>query len=132
MDRKAIRRKSWKTGWTRRDGRSHATIFTKPTRLPGNGEAFGIAPGVSLWREKFSPLEQKALLDEVLALRRGTALPSGDAGHAKPFSAEESNFGALGWVADKRGYRYQLTHPMTGNTRPANSQGIAGAVGRDQ
>lgn len=40
-------------------------------------------------------------------------------GTAKPFSAEESNFGALGWVADKNGYRYQLTHPMTGNTWPA-------------
>ena len=79
-----------------------------------------IASGVTLWREKFSPLEQKALRDEVLLLLEGAPLyrpvmP----GTAKPFSAEESNFGALGWVADKNGYRYQPTHPVTGKIWPA-------------
>jgi alkylated DNA repair protein (DNA oxidative demethylase) len=38
---------------------------------------------------------------------------------AKPFSVEESNFGALGWVSDKSGYRYQPTHPLTGKPWPA-------------
>ena len=38
---------------------------------------------------------------------------------AKPFSVEESNFGKLGWVADKNGYRYQPTHPVTGKAWPA-------------
>jgi alkylated DNA repair protein (DNA oxidative demethylase) len=79
-----------------------------------------IAPGVVLWREKFSPLEQKALFDEVLSLLEEAPLyrpvmP----GTAKPFSAEESNFGALGWVAEKNGYRYQPTHPVTGKVWPA-------------
>jgi DNA oxidative demethylase len=79
-----------------------------------------IAPGVVLWREKFSPLEQKALFDEVLSLLEEAPLyrpvmPN----TAKPFSAEESNFGALGWVADKNGYRYQPTHPVTGKVWPA-------------
>lgn len=32
----------------------------------------------------------------------------------KPFSVKMSNCGALGWVADKTGYRYQETHPETG------------------
>ncbi len=38
---------------------------------------------------------------------------------AKPFSVEESNFGTLGWVSDKNGYRYQPTHPVTGAPWPA-------------
>jgi len=37
----------------------------------------------------------------------------------KAFSVEESNFGALGWVSDKSGYRYQPTHPVTGKPWPA-------------
>jgi alkylated DNA repair protein (DNA oxidative demethylase) len=32
---------------------------------------------------------------------------------------EESNFGAVGWVSDPSGYRYQPTHPQTGNPWPA-------------
>jgi alkylated DNA repair protein (DNA oxidative demethylase) len=40
-------------------------------------------------------------------------------GTGKAFSAEESNFGALGWVADKTGYRYQAVHPVTGAPWPA-------------
>jgi alkylated DNA repair protein (DNA oxidative demethylase) len=79
-----------------------------------------VAPGVFLWREKFSPIEQKALLDEVLTrLEEAPLYRPVMPGTAKPFSVEESNFGALGWVADKTGYRYQPTHPLTGRTWPA-------------
>jgi alkylated DNA repair protein (DNA oxidative demethylase) len=38
---------------------------------------------------------------------------------AKPFSVEESNFGALGWVSDASGYRYQSSHPVTGAPWPS-------------
>ena len=79
-----------------------------------------VAPGVTLWREKFSPLEQKALLEEVLALLEEAPLyrpvmPN----TGKAFSVEESNFGALGWVSDQKGYRYQPEHPVTGKPWPA-------------
>jgi alkylated DNA repair protein (DNA oxidative demethylase) len=38
----------------------------------------------------------------------------------KPFSVRMTNFGPLGWVADKTGgYRYQATHPNTGRPWPA-------------
>jgi DNA oxidative demethylase len=38
----------------------------------------------------------------------------------KPFSVRMSNCGQLGWVSDKAGgYRYQPTHPETGNPWPA-------------
>jgi alkylated DNA repair protein (DNA oxidative demethylase) len=37
----------------------------------------------------------------------------------KPFSVEMTNCGPLGWVADKEGgYRYQPTHPETGDPWP--------------
>lgn len=38
----------------------------------------------------------------------------------KPMSVRMSNCGPLGWVTDKQnGYRYQPTHPVTGETWPA-------------
>ena len=37
----------------------------------------------------------------------------------KAFSVRMTNCGALGWVADERGYRYQPTHPDTGAPWPA-------------
>lgn len=79
-----------------------------------------VSPGVFLWREKFSPPEQKALLEEVLArlelapLYRPVMPRTG-----KAFSVEESNFGTMGWVADKSGYRYQANHPETGRAWPS-------------
>ena len=36
----------------------------------------------------------------------------------KPFSVRMTNCGALGWVSDERGYRYQATHPETGAPWP--------------
>lgn len=37
----------------------------------------------------------------------------------KPFSVRMTNLGALGWVSDKAGYRYQAAHPVTGKPWPA-------------
>ena len=33
----------------------------------------------------------------------------------RPFSVRMTNLGPLGWVSDRAGYRYQSTHPETGN-----------------
>ena len=82
-----------------------------------------IAPGVTLWRERFSPQAQKHLLDDVLEkLKEAPLYRPVMPGTGKPFSVEESNFGALGWVSDKAGYRYQTTHPVTGAAWPAIPQ----------
>ena len=79
-----------------------------------------IAPDVFLWREYFSPLQQKQLLDDVLArLEQAPLYRPVMPGNAKPFSVEESNFGVLGWVSDKAGYRYQTMHPASGAPWPA-------------
>lgn len=37
----------------------------------------------------------------------------------KPLSVRMTNCGALGWVADRAGYRYQPLHPVTGDPWPA-------------
>ena len=78
-----------------------------------------LLPGVMLWREKFSRTEQQTLLQDVQARLEAAPLyrprmPGSD----KEFSVEESNFGPLGWVSDKSGYRYQATHPVTGKPWP--------------
>ncbi len=36
----------------------------------------------------------------------------------KPFSVEETNFGPLGWISDKDGYRYAPRHPVTDEPWP--------------
>ena len=36
----------------------------------------------------------------------------------KPFSVRMTNCGLLGWVSDEAGYRYQPTHPETGEPWP--------------
>lgn len=36
----------------------------------------------------------------------------------KPMSVRMTNCGPLGWVTDERGYRYQATHPDTGEPWP--------------
>ncbi|HXC56759.1 MAG TPA: alpha-ketoglutarate-dependent dioxygenase AlkB [Rhizomicrobium sp.] len=80
-----------------------------------------LAPGVSLWREYYSRARQKRLLDEVLALTTAAApfykpvMP----GSGKPFSVEETNFGPLGWISDRAGYRYAPLHPYTDRPWPA-------------
>ena len=40
-------------------------------------------------------------------------------GNGRPFSVRMTNAGALGWVSDRAGYRYQPTHPETALPWPA-------------
>ncbi len=79
-----------------------------------------LAPGVALWREYFDRDAQKSLLGDILRLvadapfYRPVMPKSGT-----PFSVEETNFGTLGWLSDKNGYRYAPVHPYTEKVWPA-------------
>ena len=78
-----------------------------------------VAPDVFLWRTYFSRQEQTALLSDILKLTEAApfyrpVMP----GSGKPFSVMETNFGPLGWIADKNGYRYTPYHPTTGAPWP--------------
>ncbi len=42
----------------------------------------------------------------------------------KPFSVSMTNFGDLGWVSDRTGYRYDHCHPATGRRWPPVPDGL--------
>ena len=62
---------------------------------------------------------QEALAAEVAAvLERGPLYAPRMPRSGKPLSVRMSNCGELGWVSDEAGYRYQATHPETGEAWP--------------
>ena len=84
-----------------------------------DAKPLAVAPGVSLWPNAIARREQSELVETIFA-RAETApfyrptMPKSGA----PFSVEETNFGPLGWVSDRNGYRYQPQHPLTGKAWP--------------
>jgi alkylated DNA repair protein (DNA oxidative demethylase) len=74
--------------------------------------------GVAVFRNRVRPAEQRAILDDVAQAIAEAPLfrpqmPTG------PYMINSlTNLGALGWISDKRGYRYEPTHPGTGNPWP--------------
>lgn len=75
-------------------------------------------PGFRLWPGRLSALEQAALLDEVLAAVRLAPFYRPVTPRGSPLSVQMTNLGALGWVSDRRGYRYEPRHPLTGSPWP--------------
>ena len=75
--------------------------------------------GFRLWPGKLTPEAQGALVAEVLALSQTAPLYRPITPGGKAMSVETTNFGALGWFTDARGYRYQADHPQTGKPWPA-------------
>lgn len=61
---------------------------------------------------------QQALLAAVREIIRAAPLYTPHVPSGKPMSVKMTNCGALGWVTDERGYRYQPTHPATGRPWP--------------
>ncbi|WP_306142776.1 alpha-ketoglutarate-dependent dioxygenase AlkB [Roseibium sp. MMSF_3412] len=75
--------------------------------------------GLSYLPGYFDREVQQDLLEEIRALVADAPLyqpvmPK----TGKPFSVRMSNCGPLGWVSDINGYRYQSTHPDTGEAWP--------------
>ena len=84
-----------------------------------------LAPGVFFWREKFDRAAQEELLQDVLAREKAAPFYRPQMpGSGKTFSVEETNFGPLGWVSGKNGYRYQPRHPVTQKPWPAMPQAL--------
>ena len=75
--------------------------------------------GFRLWPGKLTPEAQSSLVAEVLALSETAPLYRPITPGGKAMSVETTNFGALGWFTDARGYRYQADHPQTGKPWPA-------------
>ena len=82
-------------------------------------EAPTALPGFRLWPGLLDAAEQAELLAEVRRGLEAAPLYRPVTPGGRPFSVRMSNFGALGWVSDRQGYRYQPPHPATGAPWPA-------------
>lgn len=74
--------------------------------------------GFRLWPGALTPSDQAALLAEVLAAVEIAPFYHPVTPGGRPFSVEMTSLGPLGWVSDRAGYRYQATHPVTGQPWP--------------
>jgi alkylated DNA repair protein (DNA oxidative demethylase) len=83
--------------------------------------AICLAPGLTLFRRYLHEAAQHALAGEIAeaVLQAPWFLPRMPRS-GRAFSVKMTNCGCLGWVSDRDGgYRYQATHPLTGNAWPA-------------
>lgn len=81
--------------------------------------ALAIAPGVALWRERLNRIAQEELVADIFArLRDAPFYRPSMPGSGAEFSVEETNFGPLGWLSDRKGYRYAPAHPHTAKRWP--------------
>lgn len=91
---------------------NHPVLRETPTGLPG----------FRLWPGALDATAQKALLDQVLAATKSAPFYRPMTPGGRPFSVEMTGLGPLAWVSDRTGYRYQPTHPMTGQAWPPMPQ----------
>lgn len=83
-----------------------------------------LPPGAKLFRQYLSNQEQLAIMDEIASVLE----------QAPPFRPQMptgprminslTNCGPLGWMSDKRGYRYEAFHPVTGLAWPPIPQPV--------
>lgn len=79
-----------------------------------------IVPGCLYWPGWLDRPAQEALAEAVRdVLARAPLFTPRMPKTGQPFSVRMSNCGPLGWVSDATGYRYQPTHPETGEPWPA-------------
>lgn len=83
------------------------------------GEKLQIA-GVKYLPDYLRPDVQRDIVARLRGLARGAPLFQPVMPRTgRPFSVRMTNLGELGWVSDRKGYRYQATHPVTGRPWPA-------------
>jgi alkylated DNA repair protein (DNA oxidative demethylase) len=79
-----------------------------------------LADGLLWWPGRLTPDDQRALVADIrTCLGVAPLFQPVMPGTGRPLSVRMSNAGALGWVADVAGYRYQPVHPVTGRPWPA-------------
>ena len=75
-------------------------------------------PGFRLLPSRLDEAAQRQLADEVAGLIAAAPLYRPMTPGGKPMSVSMTNLGALGWITDARGYRYEPNHPLTGQPWP--------------
>lgn len=81
-------------------------------------EPFPDLPGFLYWPGRLDEAAQIALLAEIKTALEAAPLYRPVTPGGQPFSVRMTNLGPLGWVSDRAGYRYQPTHPTTGEPWP--------------
>lgn len=77
-----------------------------------------LPPGTRLFRRHLAPEAQRGILDEVSRIMEEAPpirlqMPTG------PWMINRlTNCGELGWISDRKGYRYEPLHPLTGRPWP--------------
>ncbi len=77
-----------------------------------------IPPGFRLFPGRLDVAAQRALADEVLTLTAEAPFYRPITPGGKPMSVAMTGLGALGWITDAKGYRYEPRHPVTGKPWP--------------
>lgn len=79
-----------------------------------------LLPGIRHIPGYLDAAAQRALVDDIRAVVEAAPLYTPEMPKTgKPMSVRMTNCGVLGWVTDKAGgYRYQPTHPLTGDHWP--------------
>jgi alkylated DNA repair protein (DNA oxidative demethylase) len=87
--------------------------MTALSTIPTAATGLRLLPG-------FLDLERQEALIVVLreVVRQAPLFTPVMPGTGKPFTVRMTNCGPLGWMSDGRGYRYQPTHPLTGQPWP--------------
>ena len=84
--------------------------------------------GAALFRNRLSLAEQRAILDDVekIVVEAPFFRPQMPTGPTMINSL--TNCGPLGWISDRRGYRYEPTHPATGRPWPPIPSQVLGCA----
>ena len=78
-----------------------------------------IADGLALAQGYLDRSQQTAIMEDIRKVVAAAPLYQPVMPRSgRPFSVKMSNCGPLGWISDKAGYRYQKTHPETGQPWP--------------
>jgi alkylated DNA repair protein (DNA oxidative demethylase) len=77
-----------------------------------------IVRGVALWRGYLSRAEQEAMVADVRGVVAAAPLVQPVTPWGKPMSVRMTSAGRVGWITDRRGYRYAARHPEGGAWPP--------------
>ena len=70
--------------------------------------------GVALHKQMIEPAAQREMLDDLKAVIAAAPLFRPVTPRGKPMSVRMTSAGRVGWVSDRRGYRYEERHPDGG------------------
>ncbi len=81
--------------------------------------------GVRIWRGRLPPAAQERLVGELRAIVRAAPFFRPVTPRGQPMRVRMTAAGRLGWISDRKGYRYEPCHPSGGPWPPIPSAVLA-------